>query len=76
MAEHSFIEGVCRYCGAMFVAGEDQRTCLNAAERAAVPRATPPSIFESTEGRDAIHARIQELKAERDAALAATTTVE
>lgn len=72
--QHSFVEGVCRYCGAQFVAGEDQRTCLSTSEReAAKVRPIPVSVFAEI---DPIFDRIQELRRERDAQLAQTTLIE
>lgn len=73
MAEHSFNEGVCRYCGAQQTAGEDQRTCLSRAEQANQPRPVPKSVFAEV---DPLYERIQELKREKDQQLAATTTID
>lgn len=73
MSEHSFVNQVCRYCGATFVAGEDQRSCLSHKEREAIPRPVPTSVFAEI---DPIYARIQELRRERDAQLAEPMTIE
>lgn len=73
MAEHSFVEGVCRYCGASFAVGDDQRTCLTGKDREPVARPIPISVFAEV---DPIYDRIQELKRERDAQLAQTTLID
>ena len=73
MAEHSFVEGVCRYCGASYRADDVQRTCLSHGERKALVRPIPVSVLAEV---DPIYQRIQELRRERDAQLAQTTLIE
>lgn len=67
LGEHNFVDGTCRYCGAIQnkLSANEERTCITHKSKAAAePRPRPPSALDDN---DAIHTRLRELQAEREA---------
>ena len=67
--DHDIVDGHCRRCGT-HEAKCDTVSCVRRSADRDKSRPIPPSMFSTLDGIDAINARIKELQAERDKALA------